>query len=425
MTAVDTVSGMEVRVLHIQDHTLPELSGYAVRSHAIVKSQRQLGIDARVVSSARHPQGCAATETLDGVEFHRTRRPDGLLARAGLRIPFLREVPMTSALTRRILEVSRSFRPHLLHAHSPIFNGMAARRAARALGIPFVYEIRAFWEDDAVDKGKIRESGLIYNRVRAMETSLCRSAAAVTTICSGLREDLLSRGLPAEKVLLIPNGVDARRFRPAPRDQALARRLGLEHETVLGFVGSFFRYEGLPLLVQAFAAVEKQRPGTRLLLLGGGEDEAAVRAAIAQHGLADKVILPGRVPHAEVDAWYSLIDLLLYPRLSVRLTELVTPLKPLEAAAAGKSMLGSDVGGVKELLGMVGCRRLCRAGSATSLTDGILNWLNTPEEVRVAERDAQRRAAEEHCTWLQSVAGILPIYSRLVPDHEAPQPLAR
>src|SRR5690606_28617170 len=119
---------------------------------------------------------------------------------------------------------------------------------------------------------------------------------------------------------------------------------------VLGFVGSFYAYEGLDLLVQAFASLSAQRSDLMLLLVGGGPQEQALKAQVAQLGLLDKVIFSGRVPHDEVSGHYALIDILAYPRRSMRLTELVTPLKPLEAMAQGKIFVASDVGGHKELI---------------------------------------------------------------------------
>jgi len=409
---------MSTRVLHIQDHTIPELSGYAVRSRYIVACQRALGLDARVVSSARHPACNSREETLDGIPFFRTARPQSLVARAMSPLPILREWPLTRALEERIVEVASAFSPQVLHAHSPIFNGWATRRAARRLGLPWVYEIRAFWEDDAVDKKKIREWGFTYRQVRAAETRICRDASAVVTICRGLREDIISRGIPATKVHLIANGVDSERFVVRERDEQLAQRCGVQGERVIGFVGSFFRYEGLPLLVHAFADLVRDNPRVKLLLLGGGEDEAAVRTAVASLGIEASVILPGRVPHAEVDAWYSLIDLLVYPRLSVRLTELVTPLKPLEAAAAGKCMLGSDVGGVKELLERVGCKRLFRAGSRPDLVQAMQEWLRTSEEALRAEQSRQVDLAAAECQWIQAVRPILSVYGSLLAPRE-------
>lgn len=406
-----------MRVLHIQDHTIPELSGYAVRSRYVVACQRELGIDARVVSSARHPTGGAMEETLEGIPFHRTMPPRGFMARVLRPVPVLREWPMTSALEARIIEVARGFAPQVLHAHSPIFNGWATRRAARRLGIPWVYEIRAFWEDDAVDKRKIRENGFTYSQVRNSETRLCRDASAVVTICDGLRQDLVARGIVADKVHVITNGVDAARFVPRARDERFAGQVGLGGARVIGFVGSFFRYEGLPLLVEAFAEIARTRENVKLLLLGGGEDELAVRAAVQACGLGERVLLPGRVPHAAVDAWYSLIDLLVYPRLSVRLTELVTPLKPLEAAAAGKCILGSDVGGVRELLERVGCQRLFKAGSKDALVMALSDWLDAPAARLQQERDRHVELASRGCSWMHAVEPIQHVYEGLLGGH--------
>jgi glycosyltransferase involved in cell wall biosynthesis len=105
---------------------------------------------------------------------------------------------------------------------------------------------------------------------------------------------------------------------------------------VLGFVGSFYAYEGLDLLLDAFPRC-CEPPELRVLLVGGGPQDANLKAQAERLGIADKVVFTGRVPHAEVSRYYDLIDLLAYPRHSMRLTELVTPLKPLEAMAQGRS----------------------------------------------------------------------------------------
>lgn len=403
-----------MRVLHVQDHTIPESSGYALRSRYVVESQRRLGVDAEVLSSARHREFTELTEEFEGIRFHRTPWPDGFWDSVQLKIPFWRERALTAAMVRRILDVAKDFKPQLLHAHSPFFNGQAALQAGRVLGIPFVYEIRAFWEDDAVDKGKFAEGSFVYRQVRRLETNVCKRADHVVTICGGLKDDLVGRGLPASGISVVSNGVDMERFQPLDPDPVLSRRLGLDGKIVVGFVGSFLRYEGLPLLVEAAAKLRDSHPQLRVLLVGGGEDEERTKARAKELGVEDLVILTGRVPHAEVGGYYSLIEVLAYPRLSKRITELVTALKPLEAFAMGKGVIASDVGGMKELLEDCDAGRLFTAGSADALAEAIVRWVETPEADRNREREAARAAVARRRTWEEQVSRIVPVYAALI-----------
>src|SRR5262249_47561850 len=157
--------------------------------------------------------------------------------------------------------------------------------------------------------------------------------------------DLVQRGIPEGKLTVISNGINPEDFSISNRDEELSRTLGTTGKQVIGFVGSFYRYEGLDLLVKAFASLCRTRDNLVLLLVGGGEMERELRDQVDKSGLRNKVILPGRFPHAKIPRIYSLIDVLVYPRYSMRLTELVTPLKPLEAMAVGKPLVASDIGG--------------------------------------------------------------------------------
>jgi glycogen(starch) synthase len=266
-------------------------------------------------------------------------------------MPVLRERAQMHALEQRLLEVARDIRPDVLHAHSPVLNAFPALRVGRQLGIPVVYEIRAFWEDAAVDHGTTTEGSLRYRATRAMETRAVRSVDAVTTICEGLRLDLVGRGVPESKITVIPNAVDVENFAfGVPGDEALRAELGLVGKRVLGFIGSFYAYEGLDLLLRALPAILQQAPDVALLLTGGGPQEANLKQLAQELGLQKHVIFTGRVPHADVQRYYNLVDVLVYPRHSMRLTELVTPLKPLEAMAQGRLLVASDVGGHRELI---------------------------------------------------------------------------
>lgn len=336
------------RVLHVLDHSLPLHSGYTFRTRAILKAQEALGLEVRGLTSQRHNAAAEwdnAQEQFDGLTFHRT---PGISEGPML----VREFREMSATHSAILELAKEWRPDVIHAHSPALNGGGALRAARALGVPFVYEIRAFWEDAAVGNRTGTEGSAKYRLTRSLETQVASRADALFTICNGLRDDLIGRGIAGGKIGVMPNGVDLTLFGdPPPRDDALAEELGLAPGApVIGYIGSFYDYEGIDDLIAAMPVLRRTHPDARLLLVGAGEMEAEWRAAAAALPEREAVIFAGRVPHSEVERYYSLIDVLAYPRKASRLTDLVTPLKPLEAMAQRRIVAASNVGGHRELI---------------------------------------------------------------------------
>ncbi|MEE4315653.1 MAG: TIGR04063 family PEP-CTERM/XrtA system glycosyltransferase [Erythrobacter sp.] len=336
------------RVLHVLDHSLPLHSGYTFRTRAILKAQQGHGLEVRGITGQRHNLEAAVDamqQEVDGLVFQRTPGlPEGPA-------PF-RELREIEALTAAIIQLAEEWRPDIIHAHSPALCGAAALRAARALGVPFVYEIRAFWEDAAVGNLTGSEGSLKYRLTRALETRVVRQADAVFTICHGLKDDLVKRGIPGDRIAIMPNGVDLDLFgEPVARDESLAAELGIaRQEPVIGYIGSFYAYEGVDDLIAAMPILRQEHPEARLLLVGAGPMDAAWRAAATALPDPQAVIFTGRVPHSEVERYYSLVDVLAYPRKAQRLTDLVTPLKPLEAMAQRKLVAASSVGGHRELV---------------------------------------------------------------------------
>ena len=395
------------RVLHVLDHSLPLHSGYTFRTRAILKAQQAAGLEVRGVTGLRHVGASDAVVTVDGLTFDRT--PGEASGPAGLR-----EWREIARFAERIEQVVREWRPDVLHAHSPALCGMAALKVARRCRLPLVYEIRAFWEDAAVGNGAGREGSLKYRLTRALENRVVAGADAVFTICAGLRDDLVARGFAPGKIELSPNGVDLALFGdPPPRDHALATRLGLGEGPVAGFIGSFYDYEGLDDLIAAMPLLREREPGAQLLLVGGGPMEDALRAQAAASPAAEAIHFTGRVPHAEVERYYSLIDVLAYPRKRSRLTELVTPLKPLEAMAQRRLVAASDVGGHRELIddGATGTLfpaddpASCAAALAALLADRT-GW--------DAMRDRARAHVAEHHDWARNVRRYQVVYHRLL-----------
>jgi len=398
-----------VKILHVLDHSLPLHSGYTFRSQSIFRAQRARGWQPVVITSPKHEQSWkgewSPLEEIDGVRYYRTG------AVSPNRVPLLTEWTLMQATTQRILEVAASERPDLLHAHSPVLNAFPALRAARRLQLPVVYEIRAFWEDAGVDQGTYREGAPKYRLARALETRACSQVDQIAILCNGLKNDLVQRGIAAEKITPIFNGVDPDEFKPTAPDPAYRADWQLADKTVLGFIGSFFRFEGLDLLVKAFARISPQRPDLVLLLVGGGETEAELKTLVSELGLNGRVIMPGRIPHERIPGVYALVDVLAYPRHPVRLTELVTPLKPLEAMAMGKALVASDVGGHKELIRHGETGLLFKAGDESALVEQLQRLLADPG-LRVALQEQGRTWVCQHHTWEQTTAVYGEIYER-------------
>jgi PEP-CTERM/exosortase A-associated glycosyltransferase len=374
-----------------------------------------MGIETVHVTSGKQGSVPEQEAEVDGFRFYRTEPPKGLLSHLSV----LNNLAIVHDLHRRVAEVARETRPDLIHAHSPSLTAIAALPVARKLGIPFVYEMRASWEDAAVDHGTCREGDLRYRMGRMLETHALRRADAITTICEGLREEIEARGVPPERITVIPNAVDPETFAYGQAaDQALVDELGLHGKRVIGFIGSFYGYEGLSVLLDAMPRLSAACSAARLLLVGGGFEDKRLREQALRLRLGESVRFVGRVPHDRVQAYYSACDVMVYPRLDLRLTRIVTPLKPLEAMAQGCVVAASDIGGHRELIRDQSTGVLFPAGDPEALARTVGALLSSPGRWP-ALRESARRYVEEERSWERSVARYLPVYERLLENARA------
>lgn len=391
------------RVLHVLDHSLPLHSGYTFRTRAILKAQQAAGLEVRGITGLRHSADGPDSEEIDGIVFHRTRG-----SAAGP--PAWREWREITLLANAIEALCREWRPAVLHAHSPALCGKAALIAGRRLGIRVVYEIRAFWEDAAVSNGTGREGNLKYRLTRALESHVVAQADAVVTICQGLKDDLVARGTDSAKITISPNGVDLALFgEAAARDDDLTARLGLGQGPVIGFIGSFYDYEGLDDLIAAMPLLLARHGDARLLLVGGGPMEAALKAQAASSPAADAIHFVGRVPHSEVERYYALFDVMAYPRKKSRLTDLVTPLKPLEAMAQNQLVAASDVGGHRELIRDAQTGTLFAPDDPAACAAALADLLDARDQWETRRRAGREHVARHH-DWQANIYRYQDVY---------------
>lgn len=397
-----------MKVLHVLDVSAPIVSGYTSRSRYIVETQRALGLDPVVVTSPRHDDpDRRAMEEIDGIRYHRSPWPSSAKRRP------LFEIVEMFRFYRRIVEVARSEKPDLIHAHSSILCGLPGYAAARQLGVPCTYEIRAFWEDAGVSSRKFTERSLAYRAIRVAETWLARRVDSLICLCEGVKGEMARRGLPAGDLYVVPNGVDTDRFTPLPSDESARVKYGLGGKKVVAFIGTFFAFEGVDDLVRALIKLIRDggRDDIRGLMVGQGPTYEQCKQIVAEAGLEDKILHRGRVPHGEVNALYSIADVLVYPRVGHRVAELVTPLKPLEAMAMEKAVIGSGVGGLRELIqdGVTGL--IHRRGDIDDLAAKIARLVDDEALRRRLGRRARQWVVDNR-QWRTLIQRHLEVYAR-------------
>lgn len=416
----------EDHVLYLLHNALPHHSGgYATRTHGLLTELGRTGWDVDGVTRLGYPYDMPkmadvpdlpAHEVVGEVDYHH------LLT--GRQIE--KKNPMHDYVTRYVdalLPLARAERPAILHGASNHWNGLAAVMAGRILGVPSVYEVRGLWEVTRGSRDPEWGRSDQYKYIARMEGEAARGATKVFAITQALKDELVERGVDEDKIVLVPNGVDTERFTPLPRDEELAAQLGVAGKTVIGYVGTVVDYEGLDLLLEAAATLKRTRDDFHVLIIGDGAKLEELQESAAAQGLGDVVTFTGRVPHEEVERYYSIIDITPFPRLPLPVCEMVSPLKPFEAMAMGKAVIASDVAALAEIVtpGMNGL--LHTKGSAESLTEQLATLLDDPvlrgrlgvqaREWVVAERD-----------WRQLAATVARVYAEVGESPSDPVPEA-
>jgi len=416
---VSSVEG-PIRVLHLLYSSLPEVAGYTIRSAYLLQGLRAQGVDA-VAATVPEFGERTGTEVIDGVTHHRWS-PSGLGPHWSWvrRIPGYRNRYRADREADYYADIARRMGAQVIHSHSTARCGMIGGRVAARLGLPFIYEVRGLWDESAIAEGKLVAGSVEHDRRKRLELRAVRAADRVIAISEALRAHLVTEmGADPGRCVVVPNGVDVDRFRPWTGDNPLRADARLGTGPVLGYVGSLRRMEGLDLAVRAMPRLRERFPDVRLAIVGEGPERDPLGRLAAELGVADLVVLPGPVPHAEVLQWYDRIDLFVVPRIDLLVTQLVTPLKPLEAMAAGRPVLASDVGGLRDLCASPGISYVFRAGDEGDFLEKASAALSDPEGRRATGERARVWVVAER-TWASLSAKYLPIYAELLANPPKP-----
>jgi glycosyltransferase involved in cell wall biosynthesis len=403
------------RVLHLVTDALPATSaGYTIRTHEIALAQRAAGLDPHVATKTGFPVSQGTIDgrrlvTVGGVPYHRLlpwRLPgrsdaDPRNARRALQL--------AAALTSRL-------RPGVLHAASNFANARVALALRERYGLPVVYEVRGFWEDTWLsrypDSDKLAGSEL-YQRNRALETECMLAADLVVTLGEAMQEEIVARGVPAEKILIVPNAVSQEFLQPLPHAGNLRGELGIKpDEYVVGEVTSLVPHEGIGTLLEATAILRGRGVPARALIVGDGPERFALQRQAAESGLAEAAVFTGRVPAAQVRQFHALLDIFVVPRTPDRVCQLVTPLKPVEAMASGLCVITSEVKALTEIVKHEVTGMQTVPQDPVSLADSLEHLLYSPDIRRKLGDNAREWAARDR-TWAHNAERYRDAYARL------------
>lgn len=403
------------KAFYLLHNSLPHHSaGYATRTHGLLRGIRGHGWDVQGVTRLGYPYDMPKMEslgpveptvTVDDVPYHRLSTTEGLEMKSPIQA-------YVSRYSKALQKLALQEKPFVLHAASNHWNGLAAVTTARRLGIPSVYEVRGLWEVTRGSRDPEWMGGGMYRYMARMEADAAANADRVITITNALREELIARGVDEEKISIVPNGVESDRFTPRERNENLAARLGLQGKTIVGYVGSILDYEGLGLLIDAAQKLKQERDDVAFLLVGDGAELSQFRERVESENLSDTVIFTGRVPHHEVEDYYSIIDICPFPRLPLPVCEMVSPLKPFEAMAMEKAVIASNVAALAEIVNNGSNGLLFEKGNSDSLTQSLRLLLDDPE-LRYRLAEGGRRWVERERDWSTLSERIGEIYASL------------
>jgi len=398
-----------MKILHILETSVPDLAGYTIRAKYIVVNQLKSGLEPVVVTSPFFKGGEADVreENINGIKYYRTnfiKRPFG----GGRLSRYMSRYRMVGEYKAALLAIARAEAPDILHAHSSYTNGHAANYVSARTGIPSIYEMRTLWGESAVVEDGLRPGSLKYRMLWRLELDAARRANGVITISEGIKEAIAARGIDRGKISILPNGVDTSLFPPVDKDRGLAAKHRLDGAFVIGYIGSIRKLEGLKYLVEAFREIHRERPTARLLVVGDGPERDAVERLARRLLAPGSYTFTGTVPHKDILSYYSLIDVFVFPRIDARINRTVTPLKPLEAMSAGKVCVGSNVGGLEELIrdGFNGL--IFRAEDSDDLAAKITGLIE--------DRDLYSRLRSNGMEWVRAErewSVLIPIYMEI------------
>jgi len=412
----------ELRVLHLLNISLPNLSGYSIRSHNILLHQKLFALSFSLTSPKSFPK--KNLDIINNIIYF--RYPPDMVNNfffkykifEKLRISKLFDIFYFSCskipliYLRKIVEVQK---PDIIHGHSTAKFAKFGEKIARKTKIPFIYEVRGFVEDTLVEQGFIRKNSLKYLIKRRQENNLMKKANLIVTLGKYMKIDLVKRGFDEKKIFIVSNAVDTNLLYPIKPNVDLKKKFGLHNKLIIGYVGSIRRIEGLETLFKAVKILRQNIKNLHVMIIGKYTTKyfRDLKILIKELQIEKNISFSGLVPNNKIQDYYSILDIIVIPRIDSRVTRLVTPLKPLEAMAMGKVLITSDLPALKELVKPNISGDNFKVGNPHDLANILYKYLSD-SDLRYRLGLSARKYVENYYDWRIIIKKYLSLYERLL-----------
>lgn len=423
-------------ILHLLQNSLPKISGSTIRTKYIFKYQKKfvklIALTSFVFNSFQED-----LEIIEGIPHFRVRR--NVSSKFRLYLKYLgklnyifykyfnidinfgyQDFIISFYMRNYISKLVKYYKVDIIHAHSYYLAGKYGLPIAKKRNIPFIYEVRGFIEENLIANSskRNRNSKLIaitYKNIKRNETELMTKSDLIITLSKSMKDEIVQRNIDKDKIKIIPNGTDTDVLIPTPPNQNLIKKLDLKDQFVIGFIGRITWYEGIEILFKSINLIKKEVKNIKVILIGNIDKEYFnyLEKLARELKITHYISYIGSVPHESVIDYYSIIDIIVLPRVNFKVCRVVTPLKPLEAMALNTLVIASDFPSFRSIIIPKKTGVLFQAENPKDLASKIVYYNKNSKEKSEIEIFA-RNYAEDHFSWKKIIPKYKELYLELI-----------
>jgi glycosyltransferase involved in cell wall biosynthesis len=369
-----------MKVLFVMENSVPiENAGCPIRNRYVMEHLKAQGFEIAGLTSpfmqVLPGQIIEGSEIIHGIRYYRSQYLNTVDGVSNLLLRWVKRYFMFKHYTRLLERICKEEKPDVIHAITSYLNGNAACKVGQKLGIPVVYEIRSIAGSTAAVVDRKSHESFKYQTVWKLDKKAMLTADRVAPLSNVLKNELIRRGIPSDKMDVVHNVVDTEMFVPQASSSEIVKKYNLQNKLVIGFIGSLRNIEGLEILVRAAPKITNKYPYVSFMIVGEGAELENLKVLARKEKVIEHFVFTGLVPHSQVVNYYSVIDIFALPRVNALVNNTVSPLKPLEIMAMGKVVVASDVGGLAEPIQEGKTGILFKAQDVSDLADKIIQLI--------------------------------------------------